>query len=141
MLDRILIAAVVIGAGVAAYRVLLMTQHVRIARSSRTIEAPARPALFVFTSPTCAPCKLQQIPIITKLLPEWGERVELRIIDVTVEPEMASQFAIWSVPTTVLLDSNQRVVAINQGVASEAKLRGQIQGALAANTTDQTFSI
>ncbi len=141
MLDRVLIAAVVIGAGVVAYRVLLMTQHARVSRTSRAIQTLARPALFVFTSPTCAPCKLQQIPIINKLLPEWGDRVELRIIDVTVEPEMASQFAIWSVPTTVVLDSNQRVVAINQGVAGEAKLRGQMLGALEANAPDETFSI
>ncbi len=141
MLDRVLIAAVVIGASFVAYRVLLMTQHARVSRTSRAIQAPPRPALIVFTSPTCAPCKLQQIPIINKLLSEWGDRVELRIIDVTVEPEMASQFAIWSVPTTVVLDTNQRVVAINQGVAGEAKLRRQVQDALESGAPDEAFSI
>lgn len=141
MLDRILIAAVVIGAGVVAYRVLLAAQRVSAARGAHAISTATRPALLVFTSPTCAPCKLQQIPIIHGLLPEWDGQVELRIVDVTVEPDLASQFAIWSVPTTVVLDSSGRVVAINQGVAGETKLRGQVQDALTIAAPDETFSI
>ncbi|MGB8647872.1 MAG: thioredoxin family protein [Anaerolineae bacterium] len=142
MLERALIAAVLVGAGVIAYRVLLMTQQRRAATGSRALATTAaRPALLVFTSPTCAPCKLQQLPIIDRLLPEWGERVELRIVDVTVEPDTASQFGIWSLPTTIVLDSSQQVIAINQGVASEKKLRTQIQGALEPSAPDQTFSI
>ncbi len=141
MLDRILIAAVIAGAGVAAYRLLLMTQHWRAVRGSQMIANVAKPALLVFTSPTCAPCKLQQIPIIDKLLPEWNDQVELRIVDVTVEPDMASQFAIWSVPTTIVLDSSKRVVAINQGVAGENKLRTQMKSALEPSAQDESFSI
>ncbi len=142
MLDRIVIAAVLVGAGVVAYRVLLLTQARRAATGSRALAtAVARPALLVFTSPTCAPCKLQQLPIIDRLWPEWGDRVELRIVDVTVEPDMAAEFGIWSLPTTIVLDSSRQVVAINQGIANEKKLRTQITSALEPSAPDQNFSI
>jgi len=127
MLERILIAVALVGLGVLAYRWLLSTQR-RLAAGAATRErAVARPALLVFTSPTCAPCKLQQMPIVDRLMTSWSDRVDLRVIDVTEQPETASRFGVWSLPTTIVLDGQGRVQAINQGVASEPKLRAQFE--------------
>lgn len=125
MLERILIAAALIGAGVLVYRLLLSAQR----RLAAQVVGPgsSRPALLVFTSPTCAPCKLQQMPIVSRLMQRWGDRLELRIVDVTRQPDVADRFAVWSLPTTIVLDPAGNVSAINQGVASERKLGEQLE--------------
>lgn len=124
MTERIVIAAALIGLGVLAYRLLLSTQrHI----ADRHTSTSSRPALLIFTSPTCAPCKLQQIPIVNRLMVEWRDRLDVRVIDVTDQPDEASRFGVWSLPTTIVLDAAGRVSAINQGVAGEAKLREQFE--------------
>jgi thioredoxin-like negative regulator of GroEL len=129
MLERILLAAVLVLAGVLAYQGILLAQRRRAARRSRERAATGRSGLLVFTSPTCAPCKLQQLPIIDRLLIEWRDKIEVDIIDVTRQPDLAAQYGIWSLPTTIVLDAQRGVVAINQGVAAEHKLRAQLTAA------------
>lgn len=124
MLERIVFAIAVVGLGVLAYRLLLSIQH-RLALKAGYAGASGRPALLVFTSPTCAPCKFQQLPIIDRLMGGWGERIDLRVIDVTEQPDAAARFGVWSLPTTIVLDAHGRVQAINQGIAGEKKLQEQ----------------
>src|SRR3990170_2597486 len=126
MLERILIAAALIGLGLLAYRLLLATQR-RLAAGGAGHAGAPRPALLVFTSPTCAPCKLQQMPIVNRLVHQWQDRIEVRVVDVTEQPDVAARFGVWSLPTTIVLDAGGRVSAINQGTASEQKLREQFE--------------
>ena len=135
MPERILIAVVVIGLGVLAYWLLLSAQRHLAMNTAARDRASGRPALLVFTSPTCAPCKLQQMPIVDRLMAEWGDRIDLRVIDVTEQPDAASQFIVWSLPTTIVLDAGGRVEAINQGVASERKLSEQFERVSASQPT------
>jgi thioredoxin-like negative regulator of GroEL len=137
MLERLALAFVLIGLGVLAYRLLLSTQHRRAATASGREDATGRPALLVFTSPTCAPCKLQQMPIVDRLMSDWGDRLDLRVIDVTERPDTASRFGVWSLPTTIVLDADGRVTAINQGVASEHKLAAQFERVTANSPANQ----
>ncbi len=127
MLERIVIAVALIGLGILAYRWLLSTQHRAAVLAASRGTALGQPALLIFTSPTCAPCKLQQMPIVDRLMMEWRDQVELRVIDVTEQPETAARYSVWSLPTTIVLDAAGRVQAINQGVASETKLREQFE--------------
>ncbi len=129
MIERILIALALGLVGVVAYSGVLVLQRRRVVA---TIEqgSDTRPQLLVFTSPTCAPCKLQQIPIAEKLMTQWGQQIQLRIIDITEQPEMASQYGIWSLPTTIVVNAAQQVIAINQGVAGERQLTEQFGRAL-----------
>jgi len=137
MPERILIAVALIGLGVLAYRLLLSAQRRQAASAAhgRTLSASlrgqaakgGRPALLVFTSPTCAPCKLQQMPIVDRLMAGWADRIDLRVVDVTEQPDVAARFGVWSLPTTIVLDAGGRVSALNQGVASEQKLREQFE--------------
>jgi thioredoxin 1 len=126
MFERILIAIAIVGVSMLAYQLFLQAQHRRAARRSRERAATGRSGVLVFTSPTCAPCKLQQLPIIDRILIDWRDKIEVEIIDVTEKPDVAAQYGVWSLPTTIVLDAQRNVVAINQGVAYEKKLRAQL---------------
>ncbi len=126
MWERILIVTAIVGLGVLAYQLFLRAQRRRAARGSLDRAATGRSAVLVFTSPTCAPCKLQQLPIIDRILVDWRDKIEVEIIDITEKPEVAAQYGVWSLPTTILLDAQRKVIAINQGVALEKKLRDQL---------------
>ena len=137
MLERILLAAALVALGVLAYRGVLLMQHRRATRRSRERAATGRSGLLIFTSPTCAPCKLQQLPIIDRVLIDWRDKIEVDIIDVTQQPELAAQYGVWSLPTTIVLDAQRKVIAINQGVASEQKLRTQLAATIQIESTNQ----
>ncbi len=126
MWDRILIAVVIVSLGVLAYQLFLQAQRRRAARRSLDRAATGRSAVLVFTSPTCAPCKLQQLPILDRVMVDWRDKIDVEIIDVTEQPEVATRYGVWSLPTTIVLDTQRQVIAINQGVAHEHKLREQI---------------
>jgi len=123
---------------VLAYRGIVLRQRRRAADRSRERAATDRSGLLVFTSPTCAPCKFQQLPIIDRILLDWRDKIEVEIVDVTEQPDVAAQYGVWSLPTTIVLDAQRRVIAINQGVALEKKLREQIARASELfNTSDK----
>ena len=126
MWERILIAVVIVSLGVLAYQLFLQAQRRRAARRSLDRAATGRSAVLVFTSPTCAPCKLQQLPILDRVMVDWRDKIDVEIIDVMEQPEVATRYGVWSLPTTIVLDAQRQVVAINQGVAHEHKLREQI---------------
>lgn len=133
MLERILLAVLISGAGLLAYRGLLGYQRRRAAQGSSQLSGAGRSGLLVFTSPTCAPCKLQQLPIVDRILLDWRDKIEVDVIDVTEQPEVAAQYGVWSLPTTIVLDARGKVVAINQGVTHERKLREQLERAAEAS--------
>ena len=132
MLERIVLAIAIVIIAVVAYRGWLLLQRQRAARGSLDRAATGRAAVLVFTSPTCAPCKLQQLPIIDRILLDWHDKIEVEIVDVTEKPEAAAQYGVWSLPTTIVLDAQRKVIAINQGVAPEHRLREQIARAAGA---------
>jgi len=129
MFERIVVSMVLVGAGIAAYQLVLFIQQRWATVGSKREARTDRSALLVFTSPTCAPCKLQQMPIVNRLMDEWGDRISLRVIDVTEQPDMATRFGVWSLPTTIVLDGSGHVEAINQGIAGAVKLREQFERA------------
>ncbi len=145
MLDRVIVAIGLVVLGVVAYRLMLAAQHRMVARGSKSGATSDRAALLVFTSPTCAPCKLQQLPIVDRLLVDWSDKIEKHVVDVTEQPDVAKQYGVWSLPTTIVLKADRSVVAINHGVAHTAKLREQFErattnGPRINESTNQRFS-
>lgn len=136
MLERMVFSIALVVVGVLVYRLLLFSQHHAAVRATAHSNPLRRPELLVFSSPTCAPCKLQQIPIVDRLVVDWADRVAVRVIDVTEEPHLAARYSIFSLPTTIVVDSSGRVEAINQGVASEQKLRKQVERTMIAQDID-----
>ena len=86
--------------------------------------------MLIFTRPARAPCKLLLMPIVERRVRDWRGQVDVDVVDVSQRPEVATQYGVWSVPTTIVLDLRRNVVAINQGVASERTLRGQFERTL-----------
>jgi len=130
MLERIVVSMILVGAGIVAYQLVLLAQRRWALAASKREARTDRSALLVFTSPTCAPCKLQQIPIVERLMVDWRDKIDVDVVDVSERPEAASQYGVWSLPTTIVLDAQRNVIAINQGVASEHKLREQFEKTL-----------
>jgi thioredoxin 1 len=69
-----------------------------------------------FSAPWCGPCTLFG-PIMDKI----AERYPVEKINVQEKPEVAEQYGIKSVPTTLLVDDNNEV-ARHVGAANEAKI-------------------
>jgi thioredoxin-like negative regulator of GroEL len=124
--ERIVMAIAIVAIGLLAYLGLLWLQRRRVAQGSKRGGRTGRSALLVFTSPTCAPCKLQQLPIVDRVLVDWHDKIDFELVDVAERPEVATQYGVWSVPTTIVLDARRQVIAINQGVVHEKKLREQL---------------
>jgi thiol-disulfide isomerase/thioredoxin len=86
----------------------------------------AAPTVLFFTGEACTICHTAQRPALDLLAEEWRERVEVREVDIAVEPELARRYRVMSLPTTIVLDAGGQVTAINAGFASADRLRDQL---------------
>lgn len=91
-----------------------------------------RPTLLYFHSDACAPCRLQQSPILAALRQILGDDVRFQDYNAVVHPDIARRYRVLTVPTTVIIAPGGEVVAVNHGVAQADKLRRQLAQAAAA---------
>lgn len=130
MTDRILIALLVMAAGVAAY--LLLQQWQRRKASLAIAAAPPvanelrRLTILYFRSDHCAPCAAQS-RYLDQLAAQLGESVAVRKIDADVESDLASKFGVFTVPTTLVVDASGQVRHANYGLADAGKLAAQLR--------------
>lgn len=80
-----------------------------------------------FGATWCIPCK-QLSPIFTKVAQELSEQYQFVEIDVDQKPDVASSYRVRSVPTTIITDEADIVLATKAGVMSEQQLKEFIQG-------------
>lgn len=84
-----------------------------------------------FGATWCSPCK-QLSPIFTKVAHEFAqelsEQYQFVEIDVDEKPDVASSYKVRSVPTTIITDESDIVLATKAGVMSEQQLKEFIQG-------------
>lgn len=85
-----------------------------------------RPLVLAFSTPDCVPCRTVQRPALEQLLRRYPGRVEVREVDATVIPDLADRFGILTVPSTVVIEEDGTVVAINNAVAGWDKLALQL---------------
>jgi hypothetical protein len=76
-----------------------------------------RPAVVLFTSPSCAECATQRALL-----------AGLRVIEVdaAARPQVAARFGVLTAPTTAVLDPDGAVKALNHGFAGLEKLAAQL---------------
>jgi thioredoxin 1 len=86
-----------------------------------------RPTLLYFSSPDCAPCHLQQSPILASLQETLGDCVSFQEYDAVAHPDLARRYRVLTVPTTVVIAPNGEVVAVNYGVTQANKLQRQLE--------------
>jgi thioredoxin 1 len=90
-----------------------------------------RPTLLYFHSDECAPCRLQQSPIVASLRRTMGEGVRFQEWNAVAHPDIARRYRVLTVPTTVVIAPGGEVVAVNYGVTRADKLRRQLADAAA----------
>jgi len=128
-MDRLVILLIAIaGAGalwLAWRRVKLWLRH-SIHVDQETLNDD-QPTLLYFSSPDCAPCHLQQSPILASLQESLGDCVSFQEYDAVAHPDLARRYRVLTVPTTVVIAPNGEVVAVNYGVTQAKKLQRQLE--------------
>jgi thioredoxin-like negative regulator of GroEL len=84
------------------------------------------PSILYFTGEHCTICHTAQKPALRALAAGLGETIEIREVDIAVEPALARQYRVMSLPTTIVLDASGQVTDINVGFASGETLRRQL---------------
>mgnify|MGYP005865871331 CR=1 FL=1 len=131
MIERLLILAVLVLAGYAAYR-LFTRRQVRAAAAQAPSDplvadiTPGAPSIVYFTTPNCAPCRLQQTPYLERL---QREVANLRIIRVDAEqnPDAADRWRVFSVPTLFVLDRDGTPRRVYNGVVDPETLKRDLE--------------
>lgn len=132
MSERLLILALfglLLLIGFALWRLSAPRRLAALARRAPQMAGDG-PAILYFTASGCAQCRLQQTPILERLLAEVDAPIRLHKVDAVEEDELARAYGILTVPTTVLLDASGRPRAINHGLATAERLRAQLQDLL-----------
>jgi thioredoxin-like negative regulator of GroEL len=122
-----LIALAIVGAAALVLRAQrggqreLLGSVVETPRSQRQL-----PSILSFTGEACTICHTAQKPALRTLAAGLGEAIEIREIDIAVEPALARQYRVMSLPTTIVLDPAGQVTDINVGFTSAESLRRQL---------------
>ena len=139
MAERIVIAVVIALVVAAAYGLLKRRQLTRVAKQAAADpllrEArPGVPAIVYFTTPNCAPCRLQQKPALAQLQEELGEGVQIIEVNAAERPDDARRWGVFTAPTTFILNGEGAPYTVNHGVADARKLARQLREAQARRT-------
>lgn len=133
MIERVLLVIVFLGAAFALYRLCLWRQTCRAAVTAGVdpLLQGGRcgiPTIVYFTTPTCAPCRLQQTPVLNQLQQEMGnDLLRLVRVDATEDPEAATRWGVFSVPTLFVLDQQGQLRQVFNGVVGLDRLRQALQ--------------
>jgi thioredoxin 1 len=121
MLERLALVLVLAAAAAAlgyAFRLL----HMRRMRPDAAID---RPTLLYFCSDTCAVCPTQG-RFVDQLAAQWRDRLRIERIDAEREPETATRYRVFTLPTTILIDGRGQVQHVNYGLTDAHKLSRQL---------------
>jgi len=134
MLERLLIAGIIIVGGAAAWILYNRWSVRRVgAQSPRDPLLSAVPAgtpvIVYFTTPFCVPSRTQQKPELASLQSEVNT-LEVIQVDATEQPDVADRWGVFSAPTTFVLDRQHVARHVNRGVASAETLKRQLEGLL-----------
>jgi thioredoxin 1 len=94
-------------------------------------EPGARVRILAFSSEDCRPCHTLQRPALDTVSTQKGDLVDISWIDAPSAPDLTQHYHVMTVPTTVVLDTENRVQAINYGFAPSDRLLEQIDAILA----------
>jgi Thioredoxin len=84
------------------------------------------PSILYFTGASCTICHTAQKPALRALAESLDETIEIREVDIAAEPDVARQYRVMSLPTTIVLDAAGQVTDINAGFANTETLRRQL---------------
>ncbi|HEX2618799.1 MAG TPA: thioredoxin family protein [Phototrophicaceae bacterium] len=131
MIERLVFVIIAFSVGVVVYSLITRRQlalvELTAPRDPLLRDVPAGvPTIVYFTTPTCVPCQLQQTPTLKRLKEETGEHLQVIRVDATEDPDAASRWGVFSVPTTFVLDADGKPRSVFNGVVSAEVLRKEI---------------
>ena len=86
--------------------------------------------LLVFTRPYCKTYKRQQLPIIQQLKKELGDALWVEEVDPTFQPELAEQYRVMTMPSSLVFDGHGHLQVANRGLVTADLLRNQLRKAV-----------
>lgn len=87
--------------------------------------APVR--ILAFSSADCRQCHQFQTPALQRVLAVHGDTVAVTDVDATVEQQLVQTYRVLTVPSTVVLDAQGHVHAVNYGFANTQRLLKQVE--------------
>lgn len=87
--------------------------------------APVR--ILAFSSVDCRQCHQLQTPALERVIAVHGDTVAVTEVDATVEQQLVQTYRVLTVPSTVILDAQGHVHAVNYGFANTQRLLKQIE--------------
>lgn len=124
--ERLLIVA---GLIVLATAVYWLFKRVQMRRLSAVTARDARPQLLYFASDACAACPTQN-RYVEQVAQQWHGRLAIHKIDAEQDREAASRYGVFTLPTTILVDTAGTVREINYGLTNAHKLNQQLAAVL-----------
>ena len=125
MFERVLITGVII-IGLGLLWLAWNAYKSRLISSIEASEQNGKPTLLYFTGEYCTVCKFQQSPVVETIMNKFGNAIAVKQVDVSDTPELARQYKVLTLPTTVILTPEGQVKHINYGVAPQTKLEMQL---------------
>jgi hypothetical protein len=98
------------------------------AGSARTVR------ILAFSSEDCRQCHQMQTPALLRVTEARKNQVRVEEIDAPSSPELTQRYKVLTLPTTVVLDPDGRVHAVNYGFANTQRLLEQVDALLAPIT-------
>lgn len=121
ILERLLIILFLALLSTGAFTAFKQVQMRRVNRRVAPV-ATGQPTLLYFRSDSCAVCPTQ-----AKYIEEVDNgRYALHTINVDTQPDLARQYGVMTLPTTILLDPAGQVRDINYGLTPPHKLKQQL---------------
>ena len=108
--------------GWLGYTAWIQTRLRRLTARSTPGFQQGNPALVLFSSPDCLPCRTLQKPEIAHFQRAWAGRVQLIEIDVADRPDLARAWGVMSLPTTIVLDKRGTAKHLNTGIVRRSEL-------------------
>ena len=92
---------------------------------ARTLEAPPKGLLVLFSTPWCAPCKTYK-PIVERIVAQSEGLLELLVVDADTSADVATHYGVRSVPT-LLCFADGELAGRQSGSMPEPHLRNVLR--------------
>jgi thioredoxin 1 len=127
MVERLLLAALILILSMAILLALRYWHRRRVREAALlALDASGRTTVLYFRSDSCAPCTTQAA-YLRQIERDYDDRLAIRRIDTDLEPETAARYSVFTLPTTLILDSSGEVKHINYGLTAANKLARQLE--------------